>query len=225
MGLGVAGLLTLYNNLVNLLPQHVHDLVFVPMNFAAFLLLVAWVRRRGYSWRDLGFHPERMGLALKWGIDLGLVLPAPLFVVLLLPEQSASLKDPRGLGDLSTAGLAYITLVRIPLGTALCVEAAFRGVLFGMLASGVGVRWAIVGSSVAFGLWHVTPTFELMSGSGYFSNPALLAVAVAAGLVASTVGGLVFAWMRLRTGSVYAPALTHWLVNSLGAVAAYLYAQ
>ena len=187
------------------------------MNLAAVGLLVLWARSRGLSWEEMGVSTDRRGSAIRWGIGLGVAVPAPLLLVLVLPDSIGSLADPRGLGDLSTAELAYQTLVRIPIGTALCEEVAFRGVLFGVWAKGSGVRNALVGSTIAFGLWHVTPTFELMDGSGLFPSLPLLAVAVVVGVLASAVGGLFFAWLRLRTGSIYGPAVTHGLISALAA--------
>ena len=223
VALVIAGLLALYNNLTNLLPQGLHDWIFIPLNLAALSLLLLWARSRGFSWNELGFSTDRMGAGVRWGMGLGLALPAPLFLVLVLPESVGSLADPRDLGDLSVAAVAYQTMVRIPLGTALFEEAAFRGVLYGVWAKGAGVRRAFLGSSIAFGIWHVTPTFELMDRADIFPNPALLALGVVAGVVASTVGGLLFAWLRLRSGAVYGSMLSHWLISGVGALAASLY--
>jgi membrane protease YdiL (CAAX protease family) len=221
LALAIAVLLTLYNNLINLLPQALHDQVFVPVNLAALVVLMAWARWRGLSWEELGFATERVRVGLKWGLGLGLALPTPLFIGLVLPESLGAMADPRDYSNVSTVALAYQALFRIPLGTALFEEAAFRGVLFGAWVREAGTRAAVIGSSLAFGLWHITPTWELMSGSGFFPNAALLWLAIAGGVLATVVGGLFFAWLRLRTGAVYGPVLTHWLVNALGAVASF----
>ena len=225
MVLGIAGLLVVFNNLINLLPQQTHDVVFVPVNLSLLTLLVLWVRWRRFDWAELGFSLRRKGSALKWGLGLGVALPGPAFLALALPESLGSLTDPRDYSQTSAAALAYQTMLRIPLGTALFEEAAFRGVLFGAWRRAAGVRGAVIGSSVAFGLWHVTPTYELMSGTDFFPNLSLLALGVVGGLLVTVIGGLFFAWLRLRTGAVYGPALTHWLVNALGALAAFLVAR
>ena len=122
------------------------------------------------------------------------------------------------------SALAYQTLLRIPLGTALFEELAFRGVLHGVWSRAAGERRAIIGGSVAFGLWHVTQTVELLGGSGLFPTSVLLGLGVLGGVMAASVGGLFFSFVRLRTGSVYAPFLTHWLINAVGAIAAFLVA-
>jgi membrane protease YdiL (CAAX protease family) len=225
MALLIASTLVVYNNLINLLPQPLHNLIFVPVNLAALSLLLLWCGHRGLSLAELGFSTGRVGDALRWGLGVGLGLPAPVFLALVLPESIGSLADIRDFSGLSTADLAYQALVRIPLGTALFEEAAFRGVLHGAWMKAAGLRHAVIGSSVAFGLWHVTPTLELLSGSELFPNYALLALGVAGGVLATVVGGLFFAWLRLRTGAIYGPTLAHWLINALGAVAAFLVAR
>ncbi|MEE9199487.1 MAG: CPBP family intramembrane glutamic endopeptidase [Dehalococcoidia bacterium] len=42
------------------------------------------------------------------------------------------------------------------------------------------------------------------------------------GVVITFIGGLFFAWLRWRTGGAYGPILTHWLINSLAASAAFV---
>lgn len=221
----MAALLVVYNNLINLLPQPVHDRLYIPVNLALGLALLAWARLGGYSFKDLGLGLDRLALSLRWGLGLGLVLPAPMFLALAMPQPVEPMVDARGWGQVSMAALAYQTMLRIPLGTAFLEELYFRGVMHGVWAGWRGERAAVAGASVAFGLWHVTPTLELMRGTGLLDNPVLLGLAVLGGVAATGVGGLFFAFLRLRTGAIYAPALAHWLINSLSAFAAFLSAR
>jgi len=214
--------LLLYNNLSNLLPQSLHDQAYIPLNLTAAALLVLWARRAGFSWQALGLSLDRPGSTLRWGIGLGIVLPAPIFLALMLPEPVGSLADARDYGELAWSGLVYQALLRIPLGTIVLEEVVFRGVLYRVLRERFGVRGAFIGSSAVFGLWHITPTIELLQGSDLFSNDIMLGFAVLGGLVAAAVGGLLFCWLRHRTGSIFSPALTHWLINGLGATAAFI---
>ncbi len=88
--------------------------------------------------------------------------------------------------------MAYQTLLRIPLGTALLEEVAFRGVLFGVWLETAGARRALIGSSVAFALWHIAPTVELLEGSELFGSWFVLALGVLGGVFAAFLGGLFF---------------------------------
>ena len=184
--------------------------------------LVAWARSQGVSWQALGLSGRSFQTEVRWGLVFGAALAAPLFLALALPEPVSSLLDDPRMAGVGAAGLAYVTLVRIPLGTALFEEVAFRGVLYGSLATIRGPESAILVSSAVFGLWHVTATLELLQGSERLSAPGLLALGVIGGVVATFLGGLFFGWLRRRTGGVYGPFFTHWLVNSLAALAAYL---
>jgi membrane protease YdiL (CAAX protease family) len=38
-------------------------------------------------------------------------------------------------------------------------------------------------------------------------------------VLVTAVGGAVFCWLRVRSGSLLAPALLHWAVNGLGLLA------
>src|SRR4029450_7903746 len=86
-----------------------------------------------------------------------------------LPPTRQAFADTRAT-SLSGAALLWHLLVRIPLGTALLEEVAFRGVVYAMVerrrgvrGGGVGsaVRLGVVGSSLLFGLWHVLPSLGL----------------------------------------------------------------
>jgi membrane protease YdiL (CAAX protease family) len=126
----------------------------------------------------------------------------------------------------SVAVVAYLALVRVPLGTVLVEETLFRGVLLGLGLTRWSPRLAVAASSVAFGLWHIlparqvtsfTPATEAMAG-----DPAGRAVGVAAAVAGTALAGLVFCWLRLRSRSLLAPALAHWACNGLGYTLAFL---
>ncbi|MGV8872085.1 MAG: CPBP family intramembrane glutamic endopeptidase [Rhodococcus sp. (in: high G+C Gram-positive bacteria)] len=99
--------------------------------------------------------------------------------------------------------LAEWVLFRIPVGTVLTEELLFRGVLDAVSPNL---------SPIFFGLWHI--------------HPARAAGDTVLGTVlATTVAGLVFSWLRARSGSVLAPALLHYFLNASGAVLAHLAAH
>ena len=54
----------------------------------------------------------------------------------------------------------YESSIRIPFGTALLEETAFRSVLLAVVVDGWGWTWGVVVSSIVFGFWHVLPAFE-----------------------------------------------------------------
>ena len=185
---------------------------------AGLLLLLA--RRDGRSWTELGLGVRRLGSGLRWAAVLvGLVLLGCALAV-AIPATRHAFADTRAT-SLSGAAVLWHVLVRIPLGTALLEEIAFRGVLYAMLARRRGVRAAIIGSSLLFGLWHVLPSLGLrhanaavaeLVGAGAVGT----VVAVTAAVAGAALAGVVLCELRRRSGSLLAPFGLHWALNGLG---------
>jgi membrane protease YdiL (CAAX protease family) len=72
-------------------------------------------------------------------------------------------------------------------------------------------------SSAVFGLWHVVSTAgRLDTNQAADTASSWAQVGIVAGAVVFTAAaGLFFGWLRLRSGSVLAPWLTHTGVNVL----------
>lgn len=171
-----------------------------------------------------------MGRAAFWrgvahgGVVLGGTL-AVYLVALALPGTRELFADDR-VGDVPFVGMAYQVLLRIPLGTVLLEEVAFRGVLLGMLAHRTTTWRAVFGSSLLFGLWHVLPAIGIER-----TNPVLerlfgdagRAVAVVAAVLGTMAAGYVFCALRLRSRSVVAPMMLHVATNSMGFLVAWTY--
>ncbi|NND02074.1 MAG: CPBP family intramembrane metalloprotease [Acidimicrobiia bacterium] len=116
--------------------------------------------------------------------------------------------------------VAYQMLVRIPLGTVVLEEVAFRAVL-PVLLDGIERSTPSVSSAVLFGLWHVLPTLNTLD-INEVADPTSRVKAVGGGVGATAVVGWLFDWLRLRTGSVTAPMLVHWSANAVSyAIAAH----
>ena len=212
----------LYNNLVNLLPQNVHDVLYVPLNLVvgAVFGLVAW-RWLRLGRAGLGLDRHVLLPGLRWGTGAGLAIVAPLYVALLVPAAQGLLDDAR-VQELSLPALAYVATVRIPLGTALFEEWVFRGVLHAAWLRAAGSRMAWAVPSAAFGLWHVAPSLEALAANRPDASAGLVFLFVAGSVLATALGGVLFAALRTRTGGIVAPVVAHGLVNSLALVASYL---
>ena len=112
-------------------------------------------------------------------------------------------------------------LIRIPLGTALSEELIFRGALLGLYLRRRTFLRAALFSSLAFGLWHVVTAMGSVQSNAageVLASPAAQVAGVAATVVATGAAGMVFCWLRRRSGSVLAPALTHAALNGLAVV-------
>jgi membrane protease YdiL (CAAX protease family) len=192
---------------------------YVPVNLVA-LAVLGWIARRaGATGADLGIERRTLRDGAGVGLAAGLLVAAGVVAVALVPATRAFFEDQRAAG-IGVAGLLYQVLVRIPLGTALFEEGAFRGVLLGLGRTVLGRRAGTLTSAVLFGLWHVVPVIRVAEGNGAADD--LAPAAVVAGAVASTAAaGLVFTWLRDHSGSLAAPVLVHALVNAAAFAAAW----
>ena len=78
-------------------------------------------------------------------------------------------------------------------------------------------EWAVVACSVLFGLWHVPGVLDATSGS------AGHVLAAAGGtFVATFAAGVLFCWLRIRSGTLLAPVMAHLATNTLALVVAWL---
>lgn len=201
----------------------VGDQLYIARNLVLVVLLVLGARGAGMASTGLGMGREAVLDGLRWGRNTALVviLVVGAAVVLrdVLPVVGSLLSDRRA--ALSGAELAWATLVRIPFGTALFEEVAFRGVLLGLLLQVTSPGWAVAWSSVVFGLWHVPPTLvALRLNEVDPGSPAGIGALVGA-VVITTIAGVVFAVLRLIAGSLLAPILGHWATNAVGLLAAW----
>lgn len=214
---GLSLALLAWNNLVHLVPGT--RLAYVPLNLAAAGAVVGSARRRGLSWADLGLRRDRLRSGVRWGGAAAAVVAGALAVAVVVPGLHPLLDDAR-VRRLGPVAVAYHALVRVPLGTVALEEVAFRGALFGALARGGRRLRAATVSSAVFGLWHVRPTLGLLDANDLADDPVARTATVAVAVVSTAAGGMAFCLLRVRSGSLVAPAVAHAATNSLGILAA-----
>jgi membrane protease YdiL (CAAX protease family) len=179
------------------------------------LLLVA--RGAGLTAADLGLGNGRLRRGLACGglaaVAVGLVYGT----AVAMPATRAAFVDARAAAPL--AAVVFAALVRIPFGTVLLEELAFRGVLPALVGGG---WWrATLVSSGLFGLWHVLPSMGAAT-----SNAAIGGVLGTWGTVIGTVAftaaaGVVFRVWQRWSGHLVTPMLLHAATNSLGVLVAW----
>ncbi|HZB18315.1 MAG TPA: CPBP family intramembrane glutamic endopeptidase [Blastococcus sp.] len=209
--------LAAWNNLV------VHRLPapgsYVVANAAATATVLTAARWAGLTRAELGLARGSLPAGLRWGGPSGVVVTAGYAVALVVPPLRPLLVDARVAGH-DGADLAYQALVRIPVGTVLWEEVAFRGVLLAVLRRLVPPPAAVGASSVLFGVWHVRPTLDGLTANGLARGPVATGAAVLLGCLGTAAAGLAFTALRLRSGSLLAPVLLHLATNSVGLGAA-----
>lgn len=213
--LTLAVVLVGYNNVLNVWPPF-NGPLYVPLNLGitAALAAVAYGPLQLTS-ADLGISGSTLG-----DIVLGMAIAG----LLVVPVFAAAAFKPRLVADRRVAGLsggalAYQVLLRIPLGTAVCEEFAFRGMLFAELRPSGTARAAAV-SSLAFGLWHVTATLNALGANRPDAGARGKAWAVGGAVAFTTLAGITLVWLRLYTGGLGAPIALHATLNALATVAA-----
>lgn len=194
---------------------------YVPANITLAAVLIAAARRRGHTLDELGLSWRTLGRGTLVGlVAAGLVLMVVAIGSLLTRSDPEAARLVASQADIGPFGLGFELLVRIPLGTVLLEAVAFRGVLFAAFERVRTTSAAVVATSVTFGLWHIGPTLHELRGLGSVVDPF---AATAAIVVITTLGGVLFAGLRLLGRNLMASALTHWSMNAAGLVAAFLF--
>jgi uncharacterized protein len=192
---------------------------YVPGNVAATALLLTAARAVGIGWQDMGLDRRRLREGLRWGAPGSAAVAAGYTVALSVRTLRPLLRDGRVAGaDGST--IAYQVLIRIPLGTVLWEETAFRGVQLAALLRVLPPRAAIGTSAAVFGIWHIRPTLTAAAANELGPGPLGRTAAVLGGCAVTAAAAVLFTHLRLRSGSLLAPVLVHAAANCLGMLAA-----
>lgn len=187
----------------------------------AFLYVPSFVaRHRGEDLADYGFTSEPLARSLA-AAGLAMLIVFPIFIVGYLAFHEVACSTalaplvPAGLCHryvgvehlhAPAASLALLEFCAVQLVVvSLPEELFFRGMLLHLLLrrfpprrtlGGVGFGWAVVLTSLAFALSHLPKGGDPRALATFFP-------------------GLLFAWLRLRTGSLLAPTLVHAASNIL----------
>jgi membrane protease YdiL (CAAX protease family) len=191
---------------------------------AAAVGLVILLRCRGLGWTELGLGREHWRSGVAYALAAIVAVVSAIAVGALLPATRPMFMNHH---YATLSGAVVASLIVIPLQTVIPEELAFRGVLHGALNRAWGFRGVAAAGSVLFGLWHVATSLGLTRGNVGLSRlfgvgmVGMLA-GVTLAVLATGAAGLVFSWLRRRSGSLIAPIALHWSLNGLGALAAAL---
>lgn len=214
-------LLTTATTLVNrVLPGWAYPVTGV-VAVAGLLGLARW---SGLRFRAIGLDRRYVRRATVFGL-VGLAVVTLAFGVAMAVPDLRTVFDDGRIGSLGLGALLWVTLVRIPLGTVLLEEVAFRGVLPALFGGGERWRWGpVLAASALFGLWHVLPSFALTRNAAVgavFGGVPLVVVSVLA-MIAAAGAGVFLLWWRHTGRGLIAPAMVHIATNSGGVLAAWL---
>ncbi len=211
--------LAAYNNVIQLHPWHYPR--YVTLNLSATGVALSAAAASGLTPADLGlarWSPGRLAIGLAVGVAASWV------VVATVPATRPLLSDKR-IESLEGKAIARQAAVRIPVGTVLWEEVAFRGVLQAALRRVMPEAAAIAVSSGVFGLWHIRPTYQALAVNDLAADRVRLAVRLSGAVAVTAAGGALLSVLRARSGSLAAPVLLHLATNCGGPVAAWAVAR
>lgn len=168
-----------------------------------------------FGLQRIGLGPFDLPAIGMWSLGAALVTGVGGLVMLATPSIRGGLADPR-LAALSSSQTAFHVLVKIPFFTALVEEAVFRGVMHAALIALYPAPVALWLGAGLFGLWHIGPGLDQadasqVEGSGRVTHTI-------ATVVVTTLAGAFLVWLRMETGSIWAPVAVHATVNMTMAV-------
>jgi uncharacterized protein len=207
--------LAAYNNVIHLHPWHYRR--YVPLNLCATGVAVSAALASGLRPADLGlarWSPGRAASGLAAAVAAGWV------VIAVVPATRPLLSDKR-IESLQGRAIAYQSAVRIPLGTVLWEETAFRGVLHAALRRVMPESAAIAVGGGVFGLWHIRSTYQALRVNDLAGDRSQVLARLSAAVVVSAAAGALLSSLRARSGSLTAPMLLHLVTNCGGPIAAW----
>lgn len=211
----LAALATYNVALHRVIPRRWH----IATNVGATATLLATARAGGMTANELGIGRAQARRGAGRGLAVSAVIATTVAVVATPRRVRRQFADERVRAETSRE-MAYETLARIPIGTALFEEVAFRGVLSGLLLRMMAPAPAFLTSAAAFGLWHILPTLRDHEGSPTAGRVSPRTAAVSA-VALTAPAGLVFEGLRRNSDSLLTPILAHAALNA----SAYLAAQ
>ena len=150
----------------------------------------------------LGLCPPRL-----WaGMRLGSAAAAVAATAIAVTTPLAPIRRSMAVRELPASVSGWL-LLRIPVGTVLAEEAAYRAALATVGSRAFGKAGGRLLQAGAFGLSHI-------------ADARATGEPVVATVLATGVGGWLFGWLADRSGSLAAPMLVHLAINEAGAVAA-----
>ncbi len=182
-------------------------------------VLLAIARIDGITWTQLGLARSTWEKGLIWSVIVVGAVALFYAVVASLPFTRAAFADKRA-AEGGWFSVIYHSVLRIPFGTALLEETAFRGVLLAVVGETWGVTVGVVVSSVVFGLWHVLPALDFHdshdAAARFGDGKKAKASSVVLTVLGTGAAGIGFCVLRLWSDSLFAPIALHAALNGIG---------
>lgn len=191
------------------------------------LMLIA--RIDGLSWYELGLDKETWLKGLYWSAAVVGAVVLFYAIAASIPATRRGFADKRA-AEQGWTSVLYNSTIRIPFGTALLEETAFRGVLLAIVWDQWGWTTGVIVSSILFGFWHVLPSLDF-----HESNEAASKVlgqglraqitSVALNVIGTGLAGVGFCVLRGLSESLFPPMALHAALNGIGLAMSWAFAR
>ena len=175
-----------------------------------FPILFVWCYDRdqiGFQWPTWRGMPLAVGFALVVGVSMFLLYEFGISTIASVAEQTPIRIREKVIQFNANTPLRFLFLAVVISGVhSLAEEYYWRWFVFGWMRRHMPMALAIVLSSIGFMLHHI-----VILGVYFPSNFWSLALPFS---VCVGVGGGVWAWIYARSGSLYAPWVSHCLIDS-----------
>ena len=175
-----------------------------------------------FGFETIGLSPQGGVTALALGAITVAGVSSVAVIMMTRHEWRATLADAR-LAAMSAREAAAQIFVRIPFFTAFVEEAFFRGVLHAALLALYPPEIALWLGAGLFGVWHIGPGYDQARANDKTRRQGVTHTLVT--VVAMTAAGAFLVWLRMETGSIWAPFAVHAGVNMTMALWARLAAR
>lgn len=183
-------------------------------NVGVVAALVGAVRLGGISWPEMGICRTTWRRGARWG-GVAVATSVAIYATAIAVPITRPLVAGADTAGAGTGDLLLRAAVIIPIGTVLCEELLFRGVLYALARRVLGERSSVVIVASVFALWHLAVALTRPVAL----PPALAVGSAAVVLVVTGLGGLLLTWARHHTGSLLTPLGVHLGTNAIGLLA------
>jgi uncharacterized protein len=214
--------------IVNLLNNRWARSHYMLVCFIATIVLLGIARIDELTWAQLGLARNTWRAGFWWSVGVFGAVVLFYAVAASIPVARRGFNDKRA-AEKGWANVLYHSTIRIPFGTAVLEETAFRGVLLAIVYVSWGWWVAVIVSSLLFGLWHILPALEFHESSevaglmGEGKNARL--GSVVANVFGTAVGGVGFCILRGMSGSLLPPIVLHASLNGIGLAVSWAFAR
>jgi membrane protease YdiL (CAAX protease family) len=209
--------LAVYGNAVSTImawPTPLGGATGVTIGLLLIVIVLAWAWWARISWAELGLDRQGIwgSLALGFGVAAATLVPA-----LLIMRFPPVVGEPVSYGPalaITTTDLLLRVLILMPIDTVLPEELAFRGVLLSSLLRRHAAVAAVLLAAVPFTVWHVVIVGRTLGLTNLVEQPLFTALGFAGALIAVFIGGVLFGWLRVKTGHLAGSLAAHWGFNT-----------